>query len=103
MYVGKMVETAPVEMLFADCKHPYTEALLSAIPRPDPRVKREQIILTGEIASPANPPSGCYLHPRCLYAQDICSQEEPKLEEIEPDHFVACHRARELSLRGVKL
>jgi peptide/nickel transport system ATP-binding protein len=103
MYVGKMVETAPVGPLFADPKHPYTEALLSAIPRPDPRVKREQIILSGEIASPANPPSGCYLHPRCLYAQEICLHEEPKLEEVEPDHFAACHFARELSLRGVKM
>ncbi len=101
MYVGKIVETAPVSDLFAHPLHPYTEALLSAIPRPDPRIKRNQIILAGEIANPARPPSGCYLHPRCLYAQDVCSESAPPWEEVEPDHFVSCHFARELSLQGV--
>ena len=103
MYVGKIVETAPVRKLFANPLHPYSEALLSAIPRPDPRIERKQIILRGEIANPAHPPSGCYLHPRCLYARPLCSEKDPVWEEVEEDHFVACHFARELSLRGVKM
>jgi len=101
MYVGKLVETAETEELYLHPKHPYTEALLSAVPRPDPRAEKERIILTGEVPDPANPPSGCYFHPRCRYAQAICSQQEPSLREITPDHFAACHFAEELSLRGV--
>ena len=101
--MGKIVETAPVRGLFSHPLHPYTEALLSAIPRPDPRIARDQIILRGEIADPAHPPSGCYLHPRCLYAQSICSEVDPPWEEVEAVHFVACHFARELSLVGVKM
>jgi peptide/nickel transport system ATP-binding protein len=100
MYVGKIVELAPTTELFANPKHPYTEALMSAIPLPDPRPREKRIFLTGEVANPANPPSGCYFHPRCTYVQDICSAEEPSFEEITPGHYVKCHRARELSLTG---
>lgn len=101
MYVGKIVELAETEELYLSPKHPYTEALLSAVPKPDPRLKEEQIILSGEVANPANPPSGCYFHPRCKYAKDICRQESPTLQEITPDHFVSCHFAEELKLEGV--
>jgi peptide/nickel transport system ATP-binding protein len=100
MYVGKIVELTSTAELFSDPKHPYTEALMSAIPLPDPRPREKRVLLTGEIANPANPPSGCYFHPRCKYAKDICSAQEPALEEITPGHFVKCHRARELSLVG---
>jgi len=101
MYVGKIVELAETKPLFANPRHPYTEALLSAVPEPDPRQRSRRIVLEGDAADPANPPSGCYFHPRCAYAQDVCRQETPRLEEIAPNHFVSCHRARELSLRGV--
>ena len=101
MYVGKMVETARTERLFAFPKHPYTEALLSAVPTHDPEVKMDRIILPGEIANPANPPSGCYFHPRCRYAKDICREKTPVWEEVEPGHYAACHFAKELDLRGV--
>jgi peptide/nickel transport system ATP-binding protein len=101
MYVGKIVETAPTAMLYEDPKHPYTEALLSAVPKPDPFDISEPILLEGEIADPAEPPSGCYFHPRCRYRIDRCIHEAPKLQEIEPEHFVSCHRADELSLAGV--
>ena len=102
MYVGKMAETAPTKDLFANPRHPYTEALLSAIPVADPRRTMQRIILTGEIPNPANPPSGCYFHPRCRYTQEICGQEPPIWHEISPDHWVACHFAGELALRGVE-
>ena len=101
MYVGRIVETAPTEELFASPKHPYTEALMSAVPIPDPRLRSERIVLQGEVADPANTPSGCHFHPRCKYATAVCSQESPVQEEISPNHFVRCHRARELTLRGV--
>jgi peptide/nickel transport system ATP-binding protein len=101
MYVGRIVETAPTEELFAAPKHPYTEALLSAVPKPDPRLRTERIVLQGEVADPANPPSGCYFHPRCGYAVDKCREIRPEQQEIAPNHFVSCHRAAELSLRGV--
>jgi len=100
MYVGKIVELATTAELFTNPKHPYTEALMSAIPRPDPLPREKRVLLTGEVANPANPPSGCYFHPRCAYAKDICSQVEPPLEEVAPAHYVKCHRARELSLVG---
>jgi len=100
MYVGKLVEMTDTEALFSDPKHPYTEALMSAVPIPDPRVEKQRIMLTGEVADPANPPSGCYFHPRCKYAQGICKVEEPKLREVVPGHFAACHFAEELSLIG---
>jgi peptide/nickel transport system ATP-binding protein len=101
MYVGRIVETAPTEELFASPKHPYTEALLSAVPIPDPRLRADRIILQGEVADPANAPPGCHFHPRCKYAQAICREKSPVQEEIAPNHFVSCHRATELSLRGV--
>ncbi len=100
MYVGQVVETAETRELFESPKHPYTEALLSAVPQPDPRMRSQRIILEGEVADPANPPSGCYFHPRCRYAEDICREETPVLEEIAPGHAVSCHRARELELTG---
>lgn len=103
MYVGKIVELAETEELYLSPKHPYTEALLSAVPKPDPRLEEEQIILSGEVANPANPPSGCYFHPRCKYAQDICRQETPILQELTPGHFVSCHFAEELDLEGVPI
>jgi len=101
MYVGKLVEMAETEELFMNPKHPYTEALLSAVPKPDPRMRKRRIVLPGEVADPSNPPPGCYFHPRCRYARPICREEEPALREIEPGHFVSCHRAEELSLAGV--
>jgi len=101
MYVGKLVEVASTEELYYNPKHPYTEALMAAVPKPDPRQRDRPIKLPGEVASPSNPPSGCYFHPRCRYAKPICSQEEPVLREVEKDHWVSCHFAEKLSLRGV--
>ena len=101
MYVGKLVETAPTDDLFSSPKHPYTAALLSSVPEPDPRVQRERTVLQGEVANPANPPPGCYFNPRCQFATDQCRTEAPELREIAPDHFVSCHRAEELELEGV--
>jgi len=101
MYVGRLVELAPTEDLYANPKHPYTEALLSAAPISDPDCVRERIILKGEIADPANPPSGCYFHPRCPYAEEVCEREPPSWEEVAPGRFAACHFARELDLRGI--
>ncbi len=101
MYVGRIVELAETGRLFATPKHPYTEALLSAVPKPDPRLRAQRIVLEGDVADPANPPAGCYFHPRCPYAIDVCRHETPRLQPAEPDRLVSCHRARELSLRGV--
>lgn len=101
MYVGKVVELAKTEEFFLNPLHPYSEALLSALPKPDPRLRMKRIILSGEVANPVNPPSGCYFHPRCKYAEEICKKEEPEWKEVNPDHFVACHFAKELSLKGV--
>ncbi|MCK4899978.1 MAG: ATP-binding cassette domain-containing protein [Anaerolineales bacterium] len=101
MYVGQFVEFASIEELFSKPRHPYTEALLSAIPEVDPDVEMEPVILKGEIPNPANPPSGCRFHTRCQYAEDKCRVEEPEWREIEKEHFVACHFADELVLKGV--
>ncbi len=101
MYVGKIAELAPTKELFLNPKHPYTEALLSAVPKPDPRAKSKRIALKGEVANASNPPSGCYFHPRCNYAIDKCKTEEPQLEEVSPGHQVSCHRVHELDLVGV--
>jgi peptide/nickel transport system ATP-binding protein len=101
MYVGKLAESAKTPELFANPRHPYTEALLSAVPKPDPRIRTEPMVLSGEVADPANPPSGCYFHPRCRYKIDRCVAEAPVLREIAPAHFVSCHRAEELRLTGV--
>jgi peptide/nickel transport system ATP-binding protein/oligopeptide transport system ATP-binding protein len=92
MYLGKMVELTKREELFLNPLHPYTQALMSAIPIPVPNRKRERIILKGDVPSPLNPPSGCRFHPRCPVVMDICSQEEPKFIENKPDHWVACWR-----------
>jgi len=101
MYVGKIAELATTDELYQNPRHPYTEALLSGVPRPDPDAEKKRITLTGEVPSPANPPSGCYFHPRCQYAQAVCSQETPALRLVAPGHFSACHFADELELRGV--
>jgi len=95
MYLGKMVERSNRDDLFRQPLHPYTLALMSAIPIPNPRVKRERIILPGDVPSPLNPPKGCRFHPRCSYAQPICSVEEPPLRQIQPDHWSACHFAED--------
>jgi oligopeptide/dipeptide ABC transporter ATP-binding protein len=101
MYVGRMVELASTEDLYGDPKHPYTEALLSAVPISDPDVVRDRIKLQGEIPDPSSPPPGCYFHPRCRYAKAVCGEEPPSWDEVEPEHFAACHFARELNLRGI--
>ncbi|MCI0555352.1 MAG: dipeptide ABC transporter ATP-binding protein [Anaerolineae bacterium] len=90
MYLGKMVELADREELFRKPLHPYTQALLSAIPIPDPTLKRERIILKGDVPSPLNPPKGCRFHPRCPWAIEICSQQEPEFKELLPGHWTAC-------------
>ena len=101
MYVGKMVELATSDEIFRKPLHPYTEALLSAKPIADPRIKRQKILLEGETPNPAKPPSGCYFHPRCQYAEERCKVERPEYRELAPGHFVACHRADGLDLAGV--
>ena len=101
MYVGKLVEVADTEDLFHNPKHPYTEALLSSVPNPDPLAPKKRIVLAGEVPSPSNPPSGCYFHPRCRYAQDICAHEAPPLVNVTSGHQAACHFADQLSLTGV--
>jgi len=103
MYVGKLVETAPTEELFYYPKHPYTAALMSAVPVADPRVRSKMIPLEGDVPSPANPPSGCYFHPRCPFVVDVCRTQPPVLEETSPNHYVSCHRARELELVGIEV
>jgi peptide/nickel transport system ATP-binding protein len=101
MYVGRMVELAETDELFRAPKHPYTAALLSAVPEPDPRLRSRRIVLQGEVANPASPPSGCYFHPRCPHAIEVCRTQTPAWQETSPGHFVGCHRANELQLAGV--
>ncbi len=100
MYLGKLVEFAKTEEMFQKPMHPYTEALLSAVPVADPKIKLERIPLTGEIPNPANPPSGCYFHERCRYCMDKCKTDVPELEDVGGGRLVSCHRAKELKLRG---
>ncbi len=105
MYVGKLVEIAETEELFENPKHPYTEALLAAVPKPDPKYRESGQILAGEVADPANPPSGCYFHPRCPYVTELCKQQYPELKNIGKDgedHFVSCHYAESLNLKGIE-
>ena len=91
MYLGSLVELAPKNELYNNPLHPYTKALLSAVPLPDPTLKRERIILQGDIPSPANPPSGCKFHTRCQYVMERCKNECPQYKEVGTEHFVACH------------
>jgi peptide/nickel transport system ATP-binding protein len=102
MYVGRVVELGETEEIFTAPRHPYTAALLSAVPEPDPRARRRRIVLQGEVANPAAPPSGCYFHPRCPHAIEPCRTQAPPWEELSPGHFASCHRARELRLEGVQ-
>ncbi|ACT02350.1 oligopeptide/dipeptide ABC transporter, ATPase subunit [Paenibacillus sp. JDR-2] len=102
MHLGKVVEMAGVESMFRQPKHPYTEALLSAVPQPDPDMKKERIVLEGEVPNPANPPSGCHFHPRCAYKTERCMKEVPALREIGDNHMAACHYAEQLTLRGAR-
>lgn len=98
MYLGRLVELATRDELFGKPLHPYTKVLLSAVPIPDPTVKRERIILKGDIPSPANPPSGCTFHTRCPFAQETCKIQVPEFRELESGHYVACHYAEELEI-----
>jgi oligopeptide/dipeptide ABC transporter ATP-binding protein len=101
MYVGKLVEVAETKELLRHPLHPYTEALVSAVPPADPDMRLDRIILEGDVPSPANPPPGCVFHPRCRYAENVCGREEPQLVEVEPDHFASCHLGGDLDLRGI--
>jgi peptide/nickel transport system ATP-binding protein len=101
MYLGQLVELAPTGELYREPRHPYTEALMAAIPIADPTQVMQPVFMTGEIPNPASPPSGCHLHPRCRYAKDICRLETPLFREVNDQHFVACHLAEELHLTGV--
>ena len=100
MYLGRLVEVAPTEELFYQPMHPYTEALMSAIPALDPDEVMQPVLLKGEIPSPANPPTGCPFHPRCPYVQEVCKHDMPELKEYRSGHFAACHFADQLSLKG---
>jgi peptide/nickel transport system ATP-binding protein len=101
MYLGSIVEMAATDELFAKPRHPYTEALLAAVPRADPDQPKRRFVLPGDVPNPANPPPGCRFHPRCRYAKEICRRDTPALREIAPGHIAACHFAEELQLTGV--
>ena len=101
MYLGKVVELASTAQLFAEPMHPYTEALVSAVPVPDPDYKVDRIVLEGDVPSPVNPPSGCPFHPRCRYAQDICQKDEPTYRDHGGEHFASCHFADSLKLKPI--
>jgi peptide/nickel transport system ATP-binding protein len=102
MYVGRLVEMASSEDLYGHPQHPYTEALLSAVPKPDPRNPSTRVPLEGQVPDPANAPPGCHFHPRCRYARDRCKTDIPALREVRPDHYAACHFSEELTLVGVE-
>ncbi len=101
MYLGLIVELADTNAVFSNPLHPYTEALLADVPKPDPRLRSKRIVLQGERPDPANPPSGCYFHTRCPYVQENCKVDFPPLREVKPGHFAACHYSEVLKLRGV--
>ena len=101
MYLGNIVELAQADELYCNPLHPYTEALLSAVPRTDPDYVTQRIVLPGDVPSPADPPPGCKFHPRCRYAREVCWTEIPEWREFSADHWVACHLADELSLIGI--
>jgi oligopeptide/dipeptide ABC transporter ATP-binding protein len=101
MYLGSIVEMVPAQELYKNPKHPYTEALLSAVPSIDPNTHKTRIILPGEIPNPSDPPPGCKFHTRCRYAREICSKETPKWRDMGNDHYVACHLADQLTLQGI--
>jgi peptide/nickel transport system ATP-binding protein len=101
MYLGKVVELAATEELFFNPKHPYTEALISAVPIPDPDFQSQRIVLKGDVPSPINPPSGCSFHPRCRYAKDVCKNNTPEYRAVGEEHFVTCHFADRLSLVSI--
>ena len=103
LYLGKMVESAETETLFMNPKHPYTEALMSAVPVPDPRYRSKRIVLSGDVPSPINPPTGCYFHPRCRYAKDVCRHDPPVYRQVGHNHFAMCHFADSLSLQPVHI
>ena len=101
MYLGKIAELASGDELYQRPKHPYTEALLSAIPAPDPKLEPRHLLLTGEVPSPLSPPTGCYFHPRCRHATGVCKGDEPKFSLVPgtDDHFVACYHSDQLQLK----
>ena len=103
MYLGKIVELAPTLELFQNPLHPYTEALMSAVPVANPKLKTERILLSGDVPSPLNPPPGCHFHPRCRYADAQCKQEAPQYRDIAGEHYAACHKAEELKLQNIAL
>ena len=103
MYVGRVAEHGPAQELFENPKHPYTAALISSLPKPDPRQRGERLAVQGEVANPADPPSGCYFHPRCPYAVDMCRDQTPQLEETAPNRLASCHRTADLDLPGVNI
>lgn len=102
MYLGKIVEMAPTAALFGTPMHPYTSALMGAVPEADPRRRADMVPLEGEVPSPASPPSGCHFHPRCPHASELCAKEAPIFEEHAPGHFARCHHVAELDLSGVQ-
>jgi peptide/nickel transport system ATP-binding protein len=101
MYLGSIVEMVPARELYQNPRHPYTEALLSAVPNIDPDTHRTRIILPGEIPNPSNPPSGCKFHTRCRYTREICKTEAPVWEQVSPGHWTLCHFSKELNLHGI--
>jgi oligopeptide/dipeptide ABC transporter ATP-binding protein len=101
MYIGRIVETGPTDNVYRKPLHPYTEALLASVPKPNPRLKAAKLQIKGDVADPSKPPSGCHFHPRCTYATDCCRTEVPALRAISTTQQVACHYAEELQLKGV--